>query len=101
MIPGMTQDELADAAGLSRNSIGQYERGQRAPNIEDLRKIAAALGAKSFEVDDNLRIEFTPNGKPHLEAAPQQLHLDFNENGQVTVKIQAVKDGLIVEKVRA
>jgi len=97
----MSQDELADATGLSRNSIGQYERGQRAPNIEDLRKIAAILKADSFEVDENLRIEFTPNGKPHLEAVPQQLLLDFDEDGAVTVRIQSVKQGLIFRKTRA
>jgi len=97
----MTQDQLADAAGLSRNSIGQYERGKRAPNIEDLRKIAAALRADRFEVDDKLRIEFTLNGRPHLEPVPQQLRLDFDENGGVTVRIQSANEGLIVEKIWA
>lgn len=98
---GMSQGQLADATGLSRNSIGHYERGERAPDIEDLRKIAAVLRADYFKIDDTLRIEFTLNGKPHLQSMPQQLRLDFDERGGVTVRIQSVSEGLIVEKIKA
>jgi len=40
---GLSQEELADAAGLDRTFIGMLERGQRQPTLESLFKIADAL----------------------------------------------------------
>ena len=37
---GMTQDELAQALGISRSRIGMYELGQREPDFETLEKLA-------------------------------------------------------------
>lgn len=33
---GMTQDELAEKAGLSTNYIGSMERGEKTPSLESL-----------------------------------------------------------------
>ncbi len=41
---GMTQQELADKVGVSRQMIGQIERGSRTPSIVLGRDIAVALG---------------------------------------------------------
>ena len=41
---GMKQSELAEATGLSRISIGNYERGNRQPSVNAAAKIAYALG---------------------------------------------------------
>lgn len=42
----LTQQELADKAGVSRVTISNYERGEgRPPNALCIRKIATALGA--------------------------------------------------------
>ncbi len=40
---GLSQSELADLANISRVAIGNYERGNRTPNIEIVKKIANAL----------------------------------------------------------
>lgn len=40
---GLKQSELAEKAGISRVSIGNYERGDRIPNAEILLKISEAL----------------------------------------------------------
>lgn len=40
---GMKQSDLAEKAGISRVAIGNYERGDRQPNIDILSKIATAL----------------------------------------------------------
>ena len=37
---GYTQDELADALGFSRSSIGMYEQGRREPNFETIEILA-------------------------------------------------------------
>ena len=41
---GLTQKELAEAAGLSTNFIGYVERGVRKPSLDTLERIAQALG---------------------------------------------------------
>lgn len=41
---GMTQNQLAVKANISRVAIGNYERGDRQPNIDITKKIADALG---------------------------------------------------------
>jgi len=97
----MTQKELADAALLCRNTIGMFERGERAPDVDELRKIAGVLNKDVFEIDDNLRIEFNRNGKVHLEPASQQLTLRFDEGESVSVRIECVSEGLIIKKIGA
>jgi len=41
---GMTQAKLAEKSNLSIDSISRIERGDRAPSLESLEKIAEALG---------------------------------------------------------
>lgn len=41
---GMTQDELAEAAGTTRRTIGNFERGSNAPQPRILASILRALG---------------------------------------------------------
>src|SRR5947207_2401685 len=75
----ITQEELHRAIGLSRNSIGLYERGERAPDFDVLRKIATALSADAFEIDDGLRVVFTRTGEvPRPNVQTQQLVLNFD-----------------------
>lgn len=42
---GLSQEQLAERAGLSRTYLSQIETGARAPNIARLQQIARALGA--------------------------------------------------------
>ena len=98
----MTQDQLHHAVGLSRNTIGHYERGQRTPDFDDLRKIAAAVSADQFEVDDNMRITFSQNGhslKP--TRIPQQMTLDFDAAGGITLRLEPAAGGLTIKKLSA
>lgn len=41
---GLTQAQLAEKTGVATITIRQYELGKRQPRIEQLRKIASALG---------------------------------------------------------
>jgi transcriptional regulator with XRE-family HTH domain len=40
----LTQEELAERAGMHRTTLGQIERGQRALNVAALGRLAEALG---------------------------------------------------------
>lgn len=55
---GMSQQELADAIGVTKSTISKYEKGQREPKYNVLRGIAAALGSigpTSFPQMNNAR----------------------------------------------
>lgn len=43
---GLSQQELADKAGISRVSIGQIERSNAIPSIPNLQQIASALNGE-------------------------------------------------------
>lgn len=47
---GLSQERLADKAGLHRNYIGMIERGERAPTLLAIEGIAIGLGVKVSEI---------------------------------------------------
>ena len=47
---GMTQAELAEKANLSTDSISRMERGERAPSLESIERIAGALGIEPIQL---------------------------------------------------
>jgi len=47
---GWSQEELADACGLHRTYIGDIERQQRNVSIDNIERIASALGVSISEL---------------------------------------------------
>ncbi len=47
---GLTADELAARAGIAPSDLEAIERGERAPELETLVQIAAALGVSGAEL---------------------------------------------------
>ena len=47
---GLSQDELATAAQISRNHIGLIERAERNPTWNNIAQIAAALGVTLTQI---------------------------------------------------
>jgi transcriptional regulator with XRE-family HTH domain len=48
-VKGLSQEELADRAGINRNYVGMLEREQHAATIDMLEKLAAVLQADPVE----------------------------------------------------
>jgi transcriptional regulator with XRE-family HTH domain len=102
----MTREQLLKSLqdrdfSISLTSIGNYERGERAPDFEDLESIAAVLEEDHFEVEGRFRVEFGSNGKPHLEPVPLQLNLLFDEKNGVNVRIESAGQSLVIKKISA
>ena len=58
---GMTQQELADRAGITKRTVASYESEGRKPHPATLRRIAQVLGVTSeFLKDDSLEIFIMP-----------------------------------------
>lgn len=49
---GMSQEELAQAVGLTKAAISRYEAGKRSPSYSQLRRIADTLGVHVFDLMD-------------------------------------------------
>lgn len=47
---GFSQEELAAKAGLHRTYMSDIERGERNVSVENIEKIARALGVKSSDL---------------------------------------------------
>lgn len=47
---GLTQEDLADKAGLDRSYVGGVERGERNPTLEVIAKLAKGLGISLSEL---------------------------------------------------
>jgi transcriptional regulator with XRE-family HTH domain len=56
---GLTQEQLADLAGLDRNYIGKLEREANSPTVDTLETIALAL---QIDVELLIRRNTAPNG---------------------------------------
>ena len=54
LLADLSQDELAQRAGLQRTHIGRIEGGKYAVNIETLQAIAEALGMTCDLIDPKL-----------------------------------------------
>ena len=50
---GLSQEELADRAGLNRNYVGMIEREENAPTVDALEQIAKALDINAAELLSN------------------------------------------------
>lgn len=47
---GLSQEALADAAGIDRSHMGKIERGERNVTLLNITKVAAALGQRPSDL---------------------------------------------------
>jgi transcriptional regulator with XRE-family HTH domain len=70
----LTQQALAEASGLSRNTLSLLERGQTSPTVSTLKRLAVALGVDInafFNTSDDVSIVYTK--------ADQRLNLQLSQ----------------------
>jgi transcriptional regulator with XRE-family HTH domain len=46
----LTQQELADASGIGKNTVNRIERNETEPHLSTLRKLASALDVKPTDL---------------------------------------------------
>lgn len=86
---GLTQSQFSEITGIAINSISRYEKGERKPTTDILKKIADGLNVDIKELFDD-ETSFSNS----FDKSEQSLINDFrslNENGQTKV-VEYVKD---------
>lgn len=86
---GLTQSQFSEITGIAINSISRYEKGERKPTTDILKKIADGLNVDIKELFDD-EASFSNS----FDKTEQSLINDFrslNENGQTKV-VEYVKD---------
>ena len=86
----MTQEDLADRIGVTRQSIAQWESGKTCPNLNQSKAIADAFGVSlddlaNFVPEENLGLEVPPRGK-HLFGL-----VTVGDKGQIVIPARARK----------
>jgi transcriptional regulator with XRE-family HTH domain len=91
---GLSQTDLAKAAGVSREIIGRYERGEAMPSIEVAKKIADTFGVSlDYLVGEGINASFDKKSLTRLQDI-EKLDADTKE------KIYFVIDN-IIQNVKA
>jgi transcriptional regulator with XRE-family HTH domain len=52
---GLTQEQVAHAAGLALSDVGRIERGERDPGVRVLVKLADGLGVTAADLLDGVK----------------------------------------------
>ena len=86
----MTQEDLADIVGVTRQAVAKWESGETVPDLEKSRAIANAFGVTiddliNHEPTDNLGLGIAPRGK-HLFGI-----VTVGDKGQIVIPAKARK----------
>ena len=86
----LTQDELAEKAGITKSAISRYESGKRQPTIDTLGKIATAFDVNILEILDEDFLSVGPEDKQSATMAVKRFEsIDWRH-------VHSAKDGLIL-----
>ncbi len=83
----MTQEELAEKVGVSRQSVAKWETGESVPDIEKCRAISEVFSVSLDELVNNTPTSVT------LPAAPKGKHIfgvvKVGDKGQIVIPAKA------------
>ncbi len=88
----MSQEELADKIGVSRQTLSKYETGESVPDIEKCKVIADVFGRS---IDDLVSYEKESEENMGLGVPPKGKHIfgmvKVGEKGQIVIPAKARK----------
>ena len=88
----MSQEELADKIGVSRQTLSKYETGESVPDIEKCKVIADVFGRS---IDDLVSYEKESDENMGLGVPPKGKHIfgmvKVGEKGQIVIPAKARK----------
>ena len=64
---GMTQEALASAAAVTRQTISSWERGRTLPDIDSVRRLSDVLGVDLTQVDEGQSAALAAEAVPEVE----------------------------------
>lgn len=89
---GLSQDELAEKIGVTRQTLSKYETGESLPDIERCKQLADIF---SVSMDDLVNYEKTDRENMGLEVPPKGKHVfgmvKVGDKGQIVIPANARK----------
>ena len=86
----LTQEDVAEKAGVSRQAVAKWESGETVPDIEKCR-----LLAELFDVTIDSLVNYEPSGSDDLGLPPKGKHMfgvvTVGDKGQVVIPAKARK----------
>ena len=89
-LQNMTQEDIAEKVGVSRQAVAKWESGETTPDLEKARLLAGALGASlddltNYEPAENMGLSVPPKGR-YLFGV-----VTVGEKGQIVIPVKARK----------
>ena len=86
----MTQEDIAEAVGVSRQAVAKWESGETIPDLEKCKLMAELFGVSlddlaNYEPEDNMGLDVPPKGK-HLFGL-----VTVGDKGQIVIPAKARK----------
>ncbi len=89
----LTQEQLCDLAGISRDAISRIESGSRAPTLSTLDRVAAALGVSWAEI-----VGDGPELKHTHSSVAERMALIVDQQSE---EVQGIAESLVRALVRS
>lgn len=89
-LQNMTQEDIAEKVGVSRQAVAKWEAGETTPDLEKARLLASALGVSlddltNYEPAENMGLSAPPKGKYIFGV------VTVGDKGQVVIPAKARK----------
>lgn len=97
---GLTQEELASAAGISRPNLSAMEQGKREVTLKTLRALAAALGIRPGVLADGLAPVLEKSATPLSREAMERIADGVTRGAPVRTEQERSLVNLLREMVR-
>ena len=86
----MTQEDVAEKVGVTRQALAKWESGETVPDLEKCRLLADLFGVSlddlaNYEAEENLGLDLPPKGK-HLFGI-----VTVGDKGQIVIPAKARK----------